>query len=63
LAHDDSLRIPVAACDASERDDPLKIELRCKRPPLFVTDLAAKQDIDEEPAMSARLVAQSSACA
>lgn len=48
------VREPVAI-KAAERDDTLVIELRYKGLPLFVPDLAAKPEINEETAMSAGL--------
>ena len=48
------VREPVAI-KAAERDDTLVIELRYKGLPLFVPNLAAKPEINEETAMSAGL--------
>lgn len=48
------MREPVAI-RARERDNSLEIELRYKGLPLFVPDLAAKQDVNEETAMAAGL--------
>lgn len=48
------MREPVAI-KAAERDDTLVIELKYKGLPLFVPDLAARPEVNEETAMSAGL--------
>lgn len=48
------MREPVVI-KARERDNALEIELRYKGLPLFITDVAARQDMNEESAMAAGL--------